>query len=178
MTATDQTEYSELRATIRERGTARVWVFTVGLIAWGCLSVAVVALGLPPVFAVVPLLVLAATFEAVYALHIGVERIGRYLHVFHEAEGRGWEHAAIQLAPFPAIARLDPLFTAIFLAAAFVTLFTVDLMNATPQENVVVGVAHGVFFVRVLRAKAFAARQRSVDQERFQQLLRKRDHEE
>ena len=31
MTAGDRSEYSELRATIRERGTARLWLFVVGV---------------------------------------------------------------------------------------------------------------------------------------------------
>ena len=35
--------------------------------------------------ALLPLLVLAAGFEAIFALHINVERIGRYLQVFHDA---------------------------------------------------------------------------------------------
>jgi hypothetical protein len=167
---TDQTEYGELRATIRERGTARVWIFVVGLIGWGALGLAVVALDLAPLFATVPLLLLAATFEAVYALHIGVERIGRYLQVFHETDTGRWEHAAMQLAPIPRGARIDALFTVVFLAAALVTLFTVNLYGATLQENVVVIVSWVAFCGRVLCAKFFARKQRDVDLTRFRQL--------
>jgi hypothetical protein len=35
----------------------------------------------------VPLLVLVAGFEAAFALYTNVERIGRYLQVFHERDG-------------------------------------------------------------------------------------------
>ena len=84
MTAREQEEYSALRATIRERGTTRVWIFLVGLIAWGALTVATAALASTPVAVLLPLLILSAAFEAVFALHVGVERIGRYLQVFYE----------------------------------------------------------------------------------------------
>src|SRR6266704_1421157 len=96
MTAREQLEYSELRATIRERGTARVYVFAGGYAAWGALTVATAGLASTPLATLLPLIVLAAVFEAVFALHVGVERIGRYLQVFHETEETGarWEHAA------------------------------------------------------------------------------------
>src|SRR5262245_27009434 len=91
MTPREQEEYSALRATIRERGTARVWLLTIGVITWAALALVTVALALPPVAALLPLLVLVATFEGVFALHVGVERIGRYLLVFH---GDEWERTA------------------------------------------------------------------------------------
>src|SRR3954463_9411331 len=83
MTARESGEYRALRATIRARGTARVWVFVVGLSAWAALMVATTAVSGVPMVALVPLVVLAGTFEAVFALHIGVERIGRYIQVFY-----------------------------------------------------------------------------------------------
>ncbi|OLC51784.1 MAG: hypothetical protein AUH43_01735 [Acidobacteria bacterium 13_1_40CM_65_14] len=92
MTAREQEEYSALRATIRERGTTRVWVFLVGLVAWGALTVATAALASTPVAVLLPLLILAAAFEAVLALHVGVERIGRYLQVFYEDQDEDADH--------------------------------------------------------------------------------------
>ncbi|HZT77926.1 MAG TPA: hypothetical protein VFA27_14830 [Vicinamibacterales bacterium] len=170
MTATDQTEYSELRATIRERGTARVWIFVVGILGWAALSVAAAALALPPLFAVVPLLALIATFEAVYALHLGAERIGRYLEVFHEADVAGWETRTKWLAPIPQGAKPDALFTAVFAIAAVLTLFTANLFDVTAQERWAVTVPVVLFLVRVARAKSFAGKQRGTDLERFRQL--------
>ena len=44
MTLAEQEEYRSLRATIRERGTARVWVFVGGIVAWAALITATAAL--------------------------------------------------------------------------------------------------------------------------------------
>ena len=156
-----------LRATIRERGTARFYIFALGLAFWAALTLTSVVLVVPPVATILPLLALAGTFEAVYGLHTGVERIGRYLLVFHDDR---WEQAA-GLFDRPAGApRSDALFTATFLLAALANL--VPLFSTTPivQELVIVGAAHVAFGVRVLQARAAARRQRSVDAERFRQL--------
>src|SRR5580765_7985942 len=89
-------EYTALRATIRERGTARVCLFTAGIVAWAALTVATAALASTPVATLLPLLVLASVFEAVFALHVGVERVGRYLQVFHEIDdAASWEQTAM-----------------------------------------------------------------------------------
>src|SRR5215475_11445055 len=95
MSSAEQEEYRSLRATIRERGTARIWVFLVGIIAWAALITATAALAALPVATLLPLLVLVSVFEAVFSLHVGVERIGRYIQVFLEHEGGGWEHTAM-----------------------------------------------------------------------------------
>src|SRR5262245_62163626 len=60
MTEHGQLEYKALRATIRERGTARVYVFAGGFAIWSALVVATAALAFPPVATLLPLLVLAA----------------------------------------------------------------------------------------------------------------------
>jgi hypothetical protein len=66
---------------------------------------------------------LAAGFEAVFALHVGVERIGRYLQVFHEDAGGppAWERHAMAFGPPSAGGRVDPLFSGLFAAAAVLT---------------------------------------------------------
>lgn len=46
----------------------------------------------------IPLLVLVTAFESVFALHVNVERIGRYLQVFHERAHAGWEHVTMNYA--------------------------------------------------------------------------------
>ena len=52
-----------------------------------------------PLATLVPLLVLAAAFECVFALHVGIERVGRYLQVFYEDR---WEQLIriMLIAPF------------------------------------------------------------------------------
>src|SRR5438067_11753709 len=121
MTEREQVEYSALRATVRERGTARVYVFAGGFAVWSALLVATAALAFSPLATLLPLLVLSATFEAVFALHAGVERIGRYLQVFHEADGGPrWEHMAAAFGRPKGAATTDPLFSIpFFLAAVF-----------------------------------------------------------
>lgn len=160
-------EYAALRATIRQRGTARVYVFALGLASWAALTLTSVILVVPPVTTIVPLLVLAGTFEAVFGLHTGVERIGRYLLVFHDDR---WERAAGLFGQPAGAPRSDALLTAPFLLAALANL--VPLLSTTPivQELVIVIGAHAAFGVRVLRARTAARRQRSVDTERFRQL--------
>ena len=82
-------EFAALRATIRERGTARVWIFFATIAVWAALGVAMMLVGTAPVFTLLPLVVLAAGFEAIFHLHVGVERVGRYLQAFTEDAAAG-----------------------------------------------------------------------------------------
>ena len=83
-----------MRDTIRQRGTVRMALVPLIFFGWAATAVAMTAVITVSVSTLVPLLVLAAGFEAIFALHLNVERIGRYLQVYHEAEG-GWEHVAM-----------------------------------------------------------------------------------
>src|SRR5262245_24708088 len=91
-------EYRALRATIRERGTARLVVTTITFVSWAGLVTATCALNLPAVLGLVPLLVLTAGFEAGFAMHVGVERVGRFIQVRYEGDAGlpAWEHAAMK----------------------------------------------------------------------------------
>jgi len=175
MTGRDQEEYAALRATIRERGTARVWLFAAGFIAWGALTLATAALASTPLGTLLPLLVLAALFEAIFALHVGVERVGRYIQVFHEADGQGWEHAAMAFGRPKSAAAVDPLFTLLFALAVVFNAVPALLLHPTIEEIVFVGGAHALFALRLVLARAAAARQRAIDLERFAQLKRGSD---
>ena len=167
MTPRELEEYSALRATIRERGTTRVWIFVVGLIAWGALAVATAALASPPVATLLPLLILAASFEAVFALHVGVERAGRYLQVFYEDQ---WENVAMAFGRPAGAIVTDALFSAPFLIAALFNIAPVTVVNPVPVEWIFVGGAHALFALRVLVARFAAAKQRGIDLERFRRL--------
>lgn len=170
VTPHDQDEYRALRATIRERGTARICLFGVGFAAWAALTLATAAMASTPVATLLPLLMLAALFEAVYALHIGVERIGRYLQVFHEGDGQGWEHAAMAFGRPKGAAAVDALFTIPFILAVVFNIGPALLLRPTIEEIVFVTGAHALFGVRLFVARAAAARQRAIDLERFIQL--------
>src|SRR5688500_20346910 len=77
-------EFSVLRDTVKSRGSARPLVCLAGLAVWAA-TVLAVLIWLPnPIAAVVPLMVLVTSFEVIRSLHLGVERIGRYLQVFFE----------------------------------------------------------------------------------------------
>jgi hypothetical protein len=184
MTDTDQEEYSALRATIRERGTARVCIFAAGVAAWTAATIATAALASSPVASLLPLLLLACVFEAIFALHVGVERIGRYLQVFYEDPGEpggsgssgtsggsgGWEHAAMAFGRPPGAARVDALFTVPFLLAAVFNIAPALLLNPVRTELIFVGGAHLLFALRLFVARTAASRQRAIDLERFKRL--------
>ena len=170
-TARAQEEYTALRATIRERGTARVCLFCGGFVGWAAIAVATAALASTPLSTLLPLLVLASIFEGVYALHIGVERIGRYLQAFHESESApGWEHAAMAFGRPKGAASLDALFAVPFLLAAIFNLAPAIYLSPTNEELIFVTGAHALFVVRLFFARATAARQRAIDLERFVHL--------
>jgi hypothetical protein len=172
MTEREQVEYGALRATIRERGTARVYIFVGGIAAWGALTAATAALASTPLATLLPLLVLAAAFEAVFTLHVGVERIGRYLQVFYEtspAEPR-WEHAAMSFGRPAGSAAADALFSIPFLLAALFNVAPALILDPTRQELIFVAGAHALFLLRLIVAREAARRQREIDLARFQAL--------
>jgi hypothetical protein len=174
LTAREQVEYTELRATIRERGTARVCLFAVGIVGWGAIAAATAALSPTPVGTLLPLVVLASIFEAIFALHVGVERVGRYLQEFYEtaANEARWEHAAMSFGKPSGAVRVDPLFTFPFLLAAALNLVPALLVGPTQAELIFVGGAHALFVVRLVAARAGARKQRTIDLRRFAELKR------
>jgi hypothetical protein len=162
-------EYNALRDTIRSRGTARMVLLPLIFIGWAGTAVATAAVITVAVSTLVPLLVLVAGFEAIFALHVNVERIGRYLQVFHEPDG-GWEHTAMRFGErFPRTGG-DPLFSRLFVLSTSVNFLPAALGGDVP-ELVILAVLHLVFINRVRLARAFAATQRTADLERFTVLL-------
>ncbi|HYT73815.1 MAG TPA: hypothetical protein VEL79_03610 [Vicinamibacterales bacterium] len=161
-------EFAALRATIRERGTARMILLPVAFGLWAAAAIATTAAVALPIAALLPLLILAAGFEAIYALHVNVERIGRYLQVFHEPDG-GWEHVAMTFGQrFPARG-LDPLFSTLFLIATALNYLPVAL-GATVPELVVAGLFHLLLAFHIGTARSRASKQRQLDLERFRAI--------
>jgi hypothetical protein len=173
MTTREEEEYRALRATIRERGTARSWTFVVGLSVWAGLALAVLALASVPAAALLPLLVLAGTFEAVFALHVSVERIGRYIQVFYEEDEDGsgkWEHTSMAFGRPLAGTGADPLFTILFGLATLFNFVMGVSAGATGVELGVTGAAHALVLARIVIAGRLASRQRPADLERLQRI--------
>jgi len=161
-------EFAALRATIRERGTIRMLLLPATFGLWAAAVIATMAVIDLPIAAILPLLVLAAGFEAIYALHINVERIGRYLQVFHEPDG-GWEHVAMAFGQrFPGRGS-DALFSTLFLMATAINYLPVALGGTTP-ELVAGGLLHLVLAVHIGTARSRASTQRQRDLERFQAI--------
>jgi len=176
-------EYRALRETIRQRGSIRLVLAPVTFVAWALLVLLVTATTTIPALALVPLLVLAAGFEAVFAVHVGVERIGRYLQAFYEPglpQTPAWEHVAMAGAPISRRgARIDPLFASLFAAATLLNFIPVVILTGgqgplvpggVPLEIAVYGLLHLLLLWRIVGAWRFAARQRGVDLAHFKAL--------
>jgi len=161
-------EYTALRTTIAQRGTARMVLVPVTFIAWAATSIATAAVITVAMSTLVPLLVLAAGFEAVFALHVNVERIGRYLQVFHEPSG-GWEHVAMEFGRRFKAGGPDPLFSRLFAIGVSINYLPVFLTGEI-TEMVVLAVLHLIVIYRIRQARIFAAAQREADLQRFRDL--------
>ena len=163
-------EYEALRETIRQRGTIRMALVPAIFIGWAATAVATGAVITVALSTLVPLLILVAGFEAIFALHMNVERIGRYLQVFHEQQG-GWENVATNYAQrFPGSGLPDPLFSQLFVFAISVNFLPVALGFEHPIELGIVLVPHLVAVYRVRMARGAATRQRTEDLQRFTNL--------
>ena len=158
-------EFTVLRATIASRGTVRMVLLPVVMVAWATLAMVVILFGDLPVAALPPLAILVGGFESINALHVGVERIGRYLQVFYEgrSDGPAWETTAMAAAPRLRGGGVDPLFTVVFYAAAILNMITALVPEPTPLETLVVGGLHAAFLARVARARQVAGSQRARD---------------
>jgi hypothetical protein len=171
-------EYRALRATIRERGTIRMIVSLLTFLGWPVL-VALVARPLPgPEWVLLPLVGLWAGFEVVLAIHIGVERIGRYVQVHYESAEQplpAWEQTAMRLGRQPAAATgSDPLLLRLFVLATLLNLMPLApyaLAQPSPAtltvQLAVTVVLHVAFFIRLAQALRFTRGQRARDLELF-----------
>lgn len=161
-------EYTALRATIRERGTARLVLAPVVFITWAAAAIAAAAAVILPFATLLPLVILAAGFEAIFALHTNVERIGRYVQVFHEEAG-GWEHVAMAFGQQAPSGGPDPLFVRLFVVAVGIN-YLPAAVAGTPVELFVLGLLHLLVILRIAAARRAAAAQRALDLERFTRL--------
>jgi hypothetical protein len=169
MTPAEQAEFEALRATIRERGTARPILFVSAMAAWAALVIATTAVIALPVSSLLSLLVLAAAFEATAALHFGVERIGRYLQVRYEGRPL-WESTVMQLAGRTRGVGSDALFSPIYLLACVANFVPVALTALMP-ELVALGAVHLIFVWRIFTLRRASAAQRQTELKVFRQIL-------
>lgn len=167
-------EYAACRAAIRERGTVRVLLFWAVIAAWAIFAIVTTVVSGVPATSVFPLLVLAAGFEAIYSLHTGAERLGRFLQVFYEEHDAAenapaWERAIMTYSQRYPRAAPDPLFGPVFLAAVALNFLPVALAGVL-AELAGLGALHLLVVLRVILARRRAARQRAEDLERFRRI--------
>ena len=169
-----ETEYAVLRRTIAARGTARMILFPVAMIGWAALALMVLTFAEAPVASLYPLAVLVGGFEAIHALHVGGERIGRYLQVYYEngETGPRWETTVMAVGPALPGGGIDPLFSLVFASATFVNIIPALALQPRPTstEMGVIGVLHLAVVIRIVRARGAAARQRAVELETFRAI--------
>ena len=175
MTPREVEEYRALRATIGARGSLRVGLFFGVFVAWTAATIATAALAALPVATLLPLLLLAAGFEAVLSLHTGVERIGRYLQVFYADEDgarpeREWERTVMAYGRMFPGAGSDPLYGVYFVLATILNFVPVLLAEPLRVEVMVVGGVHLGFMARIFVARHVASGQRARDLERFERI--------
>jgi hypothetical protein len=170
-------EYSALRDTIRSRGEARPLAFLAGFGAWALVLAGILAWLPAPVASVVPLLVLAATFEVVRSFHLGVERIGRYIQVFFEENAGGsaatapaWERTAMAFGPSLPGAGVHPYFLPVFFMATAVNFLAVIFPGPVTVELVTLGIAHGAFLAWLIYCDVGMRKQRATELDRFRTL--------
>jgi hypothetical protein len=144
----------------------------VTLLGWASLALVILLFTELPVAALLSLAVLVGGFEAIHALHVGVERIGRYLQVYYEREHDGprWETTVVAVGPALPGGGIDPLFTLVFVCAAIVNMLPAIVPQPTRMEFGIVGAFHVAFIFRVVRARGAAARQRAVELETFRAI--------
>ena len=168
-----ESEFAVLRQTISTRGTVRIILLPLTLLGWGALVSTFLITGhVSPLASTISLAVVAAGFEAIHALHVGVERIGRYLQVYYEVSNDGpqWETTCMLVGPALPGGGVDPLFTLLLGGATIANLIPLFAVTSTRVELTIVGLLHGLFLVRLVRARWAAARQRTVELESYRAI--------
>ena len=168
-------EYRALRATIRERGSLRVILALVSVGLWALLAATLQWTAARSLTWLLPLTVLGLGADIVGALHVGVERIGRYIQVEYEetdpldSTGPHWEHVA--MTPGASLPRggLQPLFTGWFGCAALVNWLLAASSDALPVQALLL-VAHGAVLLRLWWYRHFAQTQRQRDLQHFTRI--------
>ncbi len=174
-------EYRALRATIASRGTVRMLLLPLTATSWAILSAALLLFASLPMASLLSLAVLAAGCESIRALHVGVERIGRFVQVFYEEPAAGaadvrprWEVTAMA-APTESRSTLpgggvDPLFSVFFACAAIVNITVAIVPGPTMAEGAAAGAMHLAFLARVAATRIAAGSQRAKDLEHYRAL--------
>ena len=175
-----RSEYLVLRRTIAQRGALRPILLVCGTGIWAATLTAVLVWLPYPVAAAIPLVVIAATFEAIKPLHFGAERIGRYLQVLYEEAGEparplrdtpSWERVAMSFGRVPGVGG-HPLFVPIFFLATMVNFLAVIIPGPVPMEMAVMAVPHVAMMAWLVAAHRAMQTQREIELDRLRTLAK------
>ena len=171
MSLTDS-EFRSLRQTITLRGTVRMALLPMTLLGWALVAVLLLLFGDLPSAVIFPLAILVGGYEAIHALHVGAERIGRYLQVYYEdtPDTPKWETTAMAVGPSLPGGGIDPLFSVVFISATLANLIPAFTPEPTRPELAILLPLHLAFVVRIVRARGAAARQRAVELESYRAI--------
>jgi small neutral amino acid transporter SnatA (MarC family) len=174
-------EYDSLRTAIRVRATLAPALLIVVMVGWAALTLWVFTTDVVSAATLVPLMVLAAGYEALYAVHVNAERLARYLQVAYEQPIASESATPLTATPQSETTSLyyrqrfssigsNALFSALFILATLVN-YVPAAVSGTVEELVGIGVAHVLFAVRIIMTGRRAARVRSEDLERARTLV-------
>lgn len=160
-----EAEFAVLRQTIATRGTVRVVLVAATLAWWAALATAQGLFSDLPLLVLIPLCVLVAGYESVWALHVGIERIGRFVQVAYESVSGGatWETTAMNTGPALPGSGVNPLASLVFAGASLVNLGAAFVAEPTPLEVVLLFGGHAAFLLRLAQTRVVAGRQRQAD---------------
>jgi hypothetical protein len=179
MAELDSEEYRSLRDAVAARGHLRAALTLAGVSVWALVLVATLVWLPYPLAATIPLVVLVTTFEVIRPLHVGAERIGRYLQVFHEERTGSdaarlttpaWERTAMALGAAVPGAAGHPLFMPLFVIATVVNTLAVLLPRPVPVEMALLAVPHAAFLIWLAVADRAMRAQRAKELVRFREL--------
>ena len=175
-----RSEYLVLRRTIAQRGALRPILLVGGIGIWAATLTAVLVWLPYPVASTIPLVLIAATFEAIRPLHFGAERIGRYLQVFHEEAGNpgrplsetpSWERVAMTFGTVPGVGG-HPLFVPIFFLATIVNYLAVMIPGPVPMEMAIMAIPHAAMIAWLIAAHRAMKGQRAIELDRLRTLAK------
>lgn len=175
-----RSEYLVLRRTIAQRGALRPILLVGGIGIWAATLTAVLVWLPYPVASTIPLVLIAATFEAIRPLHFGAERIGRYLQVFHEEAGNpgrplsetpSWERVAMTFGTVPGVGG-HPLFVPIFFLATIVNYLAVMIPGPVPMEMASMAIPHAAMIAWLIAAHRAMKGQRAIELDRLRTLAK------
>jgi hypothetical protein len=175
-----RTEYLVLRRTIAQRGALRPILLLFGIGVWAVVLTAVLVWLPYRLASAIPLLVLAATFEAIRPLHFGAERIGRYVQVFYEEAGEpgrslldtpSWERVTLSFGVVPGVGG-NPLFVPIFFLATFVNYLSMLLSGPVAIDLAIMAAPHAIFVGWLIANHRAMKTQRTIELDRLRQLAR------